>query len=51
MVGLRAVSKDIAAGFLLRAWEAVSTQALDETWSIYEDFDQVNTKIRRVKDI
>jgi hypothetical protein len=40
MKGLRAVREDIAAGFLLRAWEAVSTEVLDETWSINEDFGQ-----------
>jgi hypothetical protein len=30
----------LAAQFLVRAWEQVSTQVLDHAWSIYEPFDE-----------
>jgi hypothetical protein len=40
MAGLGAVSKEIAAGFLSRAWEAVNIEMLDQACSIYEDFNE-----------
>jgi hypothetical protein len=33
------MSKQVAAGFLVRAWKGVSAEVIDEVWSIYEDFD------------
>jgi hypothetical protein len=30
------VNQQNAAGFLIRAWESVGTQALDEAWCIYD---------------
>jgi hypothetical protein len=35
------MTKQTAAGFLVRAWEAVSSQVLDDAWSIYEESDMV----------
>jgi hypothetical protein len=31
-----AMGKEIATGFLIRAWEAVTTAALDDAWALYE---------------
>jgi hypothetical protein len=33
------MSKQIAAGFLVRTWKAVSAEVRDEAWSIYGDFN------------
>jgi hypothetical protein len=35
-----AMDKEIATGFLIRAWEAVTTSALDDAWSLYEGRDE-----------
>jgi hypothetical protein len=31
-----AMDQEIAAAFLIEAWEAVTTAALDSAWSLYE---------------
>jgi hypothetical protein len=31
------MNQQIAAAFLIRAWESVSTQTLDEAWCIYDE--------------
>jgi hypothetical protein len=33
------VNKQIAAGFVVHAWEEVNSEVLNEACSIYEDFD------------
>jgi hypothetical protein len=35
-----AMSQEIAAAFLIRAWEGVSTGVLDDAWSLYEFPDE-----------
>jgi hypothetical protein len=30
------INKEIAAAFLIRAWEAVTPEVLDDTWAVYE---------------
>jgi hypothetical protein len=41
------MTKQIAAGFLVRAWPAVSTGGMDKAWSIYEDCEERKQRIRR----
>jgi hypothetical protein len=35
-----AMNKEIATGFLIRVWEAMTTAALDDMWSLYEGRDE-----------
>jgi hypothetical protein len=37
---MRFMRKQIGAECRESPWEAVSSEELDEAWSIYEDFDQ-----------
>jgi hypothetical protein len=34
------MDNEISKGFLIRAWEAVTTAALDDTWALYEGRDE-----------
>jgi hypothetical protein len=34
------IGKQVAAAFLVRAWEAVSTAVLDEAWALYEEVEE-----------
>jgi hypothetical protein len=40
-----AMDKKIATGFLIRVWEAVTTAALDDAWSLYEGRDESTPKL------
>jgi hypothetical protein len=33
-------SQQVAAAFLVRAWNAVSTAVLDEAWALYEELEE-----------
>jgi hypothetical protein len=35
-----AMDKEIATSFLIRAWEALATAALDDAWALYEGRDE-----------
>jgi hypothetical protein len=37
---LEPLNKQIAAAFLIRAWESVSANVLDDAWALYQDTDE-----------